>query len=133
MLSLNFLSFPSLPKAKVEFILNFSPSEIPQKSRSFKVTISRIQLRDNVQSHVPSINAIPNPGLQKGHIPDPENLIGAPHRSTDELLRMMVNWIMKLNGQRLINKSILIYKIVNNMVPDYLGSKFVFRLSDLKL
>ena len=34
MLSLNFRSFPSLPKAKVEFILNFSPSEIPDLGAS---------------------------------------------------------------------------------------------------
>ena len=41
-------------------------------------------------------------------------------RSTDELLRM-VNWV-KLDRQRLVNKSILMY--VNNMVPDYLSSYF---------
>ena len=46
-------------------------------------------------------------------------------RSTDELLRM-VNWV-KLDRQRLVNKSILMYKIVNRMVPDYLSSHFVFR------
>ena len=46
-------------------------------------------------------------------------------RSTDELLRM-VNWV-KLDRQRLVNKSILMYKIVNNMVPNYLSSYFVFR------
>ena len=43
----------------------------------------------------------------------------------DELLRM-VNWA-KLDRQRLVDKSILMYKIVNNMVPDYLSSRFVFR------
>ena len=45
-------------------------------------------------------------------------------RSTDELLRM-VNWV-KLYRQPLVNKSILMYKIVNNMVPNYLSSYFVF-------
>ena len=35
-------------------------------------------------------------------------------RNTDELLRM-VNWV-KLDRQRLVNKSIMMYKIVNNMV-----------------
>ena len=35
-------------------------------------------------------------------------------RYTDELLRM-VNWV-KLDRQRLVNKSIMMYKIVNNMV-----------------
>ena len=40
-------------------------------------------------------------------------------RSTDELLRM-VNWV-KLDHQRLVDKSILMYKIVNRMVPDYLS------------
>ena len=47
--------------------------------------------------------------------------------STDELLRM-VNWV-KLDRQRLVDKTILMYKIVNRMVPDYLSSHFVF-LSD---
>ena len=46
-------------------------------------------------------------------------------RSTDELLRM-VNWV-KLDHQRLVNKSIMMYKIVHNMVPDYLSSHFVLR------
>ena len=45
-------------------------------------------------------------------------------RSTDELLRM-VNWV-KLDYQRLVDKSILMYKIVNRMVPDYLSSHFAF-------
>ena len=30
----------------------------------------------------------------------------------------MVNWV-KLDRQRLVNKSILMYKIVNNVVPDF--------------
>ena len=51
------------------------------------------------------------------------------HNSTDEwslgsVLRM-VNWV-KLDRQRLVDKSILMYKIVNRMVPDYLCSHFVF-------
>ena len=49
--------------------------------------------------------------------------------STDELLRM-VNWV-KLDCQRLVNKSIMMYKIVNNMVPEYLSSRFVFRSDTL--
>ena len=50
-------------------------------------------------------------------------------RSTDELLRM-VNWV-KLDRQRLVDKSIMMYKIVNRMVPDYLCSHFVFRSDTL--
>ena len=50
-------------------------------------------------------------------------------RITDELSRM-VNWI-KLDRQRLVNKSIMMYKIVNNMVPEYLSSRFVFRSDTL--
>ena len=50
-------------------------------------------------------------------------------RSTDELLRM-VNWV-KLDRQPLVNKSIMMYKIVNNMVPGYLSSRFVFRSDTL--
>ena len=50
-------------------------------------------------------------------------------RSTDELLRL-VNWV-KLDRQCLVNKSILMYKIVNRMVPDYLSSHFVFRSDTL--
>ena len=50
-------------------------------------------------------------------------------QSTDELLRM-VNWV-KLDRQRLVDKSIMMYKIVNNMVPDYLSSHFVFRSDTL--
>ena len=50
-------------------------------------------------------------------------------RNTDELLRM-VNWV-KLDRQRLVNKSIMTYKIVNNMVPEYLCSRFVFRSDTL--
>ena len=50
-------------------------------------------------------------------------------RNTDELLRM-VNWV-KLDRQRLVNKSIMMYKIVNNMVPEYLSSRFVFRSDTL--
>ena len=49
--------------------------------------------------------------------------------STDELLRM-VNWV-KLDRQHLVNKSIMMYKIVNNMVPEYLSSRFVFRSDTL--
>ena len=48
-------------------------------------------------------------------------------RNTDELLRT-VNWV-KLDRQRLVDKSIMMYKIVNRMAPDYLCSHFVF-LSD---
>ena len=43
---------------------------------------------------------------------------------------MMVNWV-KLDRQRLVNKSIMMYKIVNNMVPEYLGSHFVLRSDTL--
>ena len=50
-------------------------------------------------------------------------------QSTDELLRM-VNWV-KLDRQRLVDKSIMMYKIVNNMVPDYLSSHFVFHSDTL--
>ena len=50
-------------------------------------------------------------------------------RNTDELLRM-VNWV-KLDRQRLVNKSIMMYKIVNNMVPEYLSSHFVLRSDTL--
>ena len=42
----------------------------------------------------------------------------------------MVNWI-KLDRQRLIDKSIMMYKILNRMVPDYLCSHFVFRSDTL--
>ena len=45
-------------------------------------------------------------------------------RSTDELLRM-VNWV-KLDREGLLNISIMMYKIVNNMVPEYLRSCLVF-------
>ena len=38
----------------------------------------------------------------------------------------MVNWV-KLDRQRLVDKSIMMYKIVNRKVPDYLSSHFVFR------
>ena len=37
----------------------------------------------------------------------------------------MVNWV-KLDRQRLVDKSIMMYKIVNRMVPDYLSSHFAF-------
>ena len=50
-------------------------------------------------------------------------------RSTNELLRM-VNWV-KLDRQRLVDKSIMMYKIVNKMVPDYLSLHFVFRSDTL--
>ena len=50
-------------------------------------------------------------------------------RSTDELLRI-VNWV-KLDRQRLVNKSIMMYKMVNNMVPEYLSSGLVFRSGTL--
>ena len=50
-------------------------------------------------------------------------------RSTDELLRM-VNWV-KLDRQRLVDKSIMMCKIVNRMVPDYLSLHFVFRSDTL--
>ena len=42
----------------------------------------------------------------------------------------MVNWV-KLDRQRLVDKSILMYKIVNRMVPDYLSSHFAFRSDTL--
>ena len=42
----------------------------------------------------------------------------------------MVNWV-KLDRRRLVNKSILMYRIVNNMVPNYLSSYFVFRSDTL--
>ena len=42
----------------------------------------------------------------------------------------MVNWV-KLDRQRLVDKSIMLYKIENNMVPDYLSSHFVFRSDTL--
>ena len=49
--------------------------------------------------------------------------------STDELLRM-VNWV-KLDRQRLVDKAILMYKIVNRIVPDYVSSHFAFRSDTL--
>ena len=45
-------------------------------------------------------------------------------RSTDGLLRV-VNWV-KMDHQCLVNKSIMMNKIVNNTFPDYLSSYFVF-------
>ena len=42
----------------------------------------------------------------------------------------MVNWV-KLDRQRLVDKSILMYKIVNRMVLDCLSSPFVFRSGTL--
>ena len=42
----------------------------------------------------------------------------------------MVNWV-KLDRQRLVDKSILMYKIVNRMVPDSLSSHFAFRSDTL--
>ena len=51
--------------------------------------------------------------------------------STDEMLRM-VNWV-KLDRQCVVDKSAMMYKIVNNMVPDYLGSHFVFRSDALTI
>ena len=50
-------------------------------------------------------------------------------RSTDELLRM-VNWV-KLDRQCLVDKSILVFQILNRMVPDYLSSHFAFRSDTL--
>ena len=50
-------------------------------------------------------------------------------RSTAELLQM-VNWV-KLDRQLLVDKSIMMYKIVDNKVPDYLSSHFVFRSDTL--
>ena len=50
-------------------------------------------------------------------------------RSTDELLQM-VNWV-KLDRQCLVDKSIMMYKIVNRMAPDYFCSHFVFRSDTL--
>ena len=46
------------------------------------------------------------------------------NRSTDELLQM-VNWV-KLDHQCLVDKSIMMYKIVNRMAPAYFCSHFVF-------
>ena len=40
------------------------------------------------------------------------------------------NWV-KLDRQRLVDKSILMYKIVNRMVPDNLSSHFTFRSDTL--
>ena len=43
----------------------------------------------------------------------------------------MVNWV-KLDRQRLVSKSIMMYKIANNMVPEkYLSSRIVFRSDTL--
>ena len=42
----------------------------------------------------------------------------------------MVNWV-KLDRQRLVDKSILMYKIVNRMVPDYPSSHFALRSDTL--
>ena len=42
----------------------------------------------------------------------------------------MVNWV-KLDRQRLADKSIMMYKIVNRMAPDYFCSHFVFRSDTL--
>ena len=42
----------------------------------------------------------------------------------------MVNWV-KLDRQRLVDKSIMMYKIVNRMAPDYFCSHFVFRSDTL--
>ena len=42
----------------------------------------------------------------------------------------MVNWV-KLDRQRLVDKSILMYKTVNRMVPEYLSSHFAFRSDTL--
>ena len=53
----------------------------------------------------------------------------ARDRSADELLRM-VNWV-KPDRQRLVNISILMHNIVNNVVPDYRSSYFVFRSDTL--
>ena len=50
-------------------------------------------------------------------------------RSTDEFLRM-VNWV-KLDRQRLVDKSIMMYKIVNRIDPDYFCSHCVFRSDTL--
>ena len=50
-------------------------------------------------------------------------------RSTDELLQM-ANWV-KLDRQRLVDKSIMMYKIVNRMAPDYFCSHVVFRSDTL--
>ena len=50
-------------------------------------------------------------------------------RSTDELLRM-VNWV-KLDRPCLVDKSILVFKSLNRMVPDYLSSHFAFRSDTL--
>ena len=41
----------------------------------------------------------------------------------------MVNWV-KLDPQRLVDKPVLMYKIVNRMVPD-LSSQFAFRSDTL--
>ena len=50
-------------------------------------------------------------------------------RSTDELLRM-VNWV-KLDRPCLVDKSILVFKSLNRMVPDYLSSHVAFRSDTL--
>ena len=43
----------------------------------------------------------------------------------------MVNRVNWLDRQRFIDKSVLMYKIVNRMIPDYLSSPFVFRSDTL--
>jgi len=52
-----------------------------------------------------------------------------PSKSTSWKVLETVMSHLKLHRQRLVDKSIMTYKIVNNMVPDYLSSHFVF-LSD---
>ena len=46
---------------------------------------------------------------------------------TDELFRLL-NW-NKLNRQRMINKSILMYKVLNNETSEYLSSWFINRMA----
>ena len=43
----------------------------------------------------------------------------------------MVNRVNWLDRQRFIDKSVLMYKIVNRMIPDYPSSPFVFRSDTL--
>ena len=86
-----------------------------------------------------SCSKILSPKLQKLQNRAPRVITFSNYdRNTDELLRM-VNWV-KLDRQRLGNKSIMMYKIVtgahgllivNNMVPEYLFSRFVFRSDTL--
>ena len=52
--------------------------------------------------------------------------MSASYDSTlDDLFRAL-RW-RRLDYQRLVRKSLLMYKAINGMTPDYLGSRFVYR------